>query len=197
MKVCPSIASCDVMKLGITASVLEEKYNHIHVDIEDGNYINNITFGMKVLRGICNTVKCEVSVHLMVTNPLQYLEEISQMKHIGIVFFHPDCTRYPSQIINAYLEKNIKVGLAFNPATSIEEYQYTFEDKIKDVLVMTCEPDMRGQIFISKMKNKLNNCSKYGVKLWADGAITDDIKKDLAEMGVDNVVMGRTVYDKM
>lgn len=55
----------------------------------DRNYINNITFGMKVLRGICNTVKCEVSVHLMVTNPLQYLEEISQMKHIGIVFFSP------------------------------------------------------------------------------------------------------------
>lgn len=197
MKICPSIASCDVMNLSIMASVLEKKYYHIHVDIEDGNYIDNITFGMKVLKGICNLVKCEVSVHLMVTDPLQYLDDISKMNHIGIVFFHPDCTRYPSKIINAYLEKNIKVGLAFNPATSPEEYQYTFEDKINDILIMTCEPDMKGQTFIPEMKQKLKVCSKYGVSVWADGAITDEIKEELSEIGVDNVVMGRAVYEAL
>ena len=128
------------MNLEYTAKLLEQQYHHIHADIEDGNYINNITFGMKVLKGIRRTVCCGISVHLMVTDPLQYLEDIVD---IGpeIVFFHPDCIRYPSLVIDSFARKGIRMGLAFNPACGISEYEYLMSEKIDSVLIMMCEPD--------------------------------------------------------
>ena len=196
IRVCPSIASCDIMNLEYTAKWLEKRYQHIHVDIEDGNYINNITFGMKALKGIRKTVSCEISVHLMVTNPLQYLEDISEIKP-EIIFVHPDCTKYPSLIIDSFIKKGMRVGLAFNPSCGIKEFGYLMTKKVDSVLIMMCEPDGYGQVYIEQMEEKIRYSVQNGWITWVDGAITDSLLDKMEALNVHSVVMARAVFEKM
>lgn len=195
MKICPSIASCDVMRIEQTAKRLEKEYGHIHIDIEDGNFINNITFGMKVVKGIAEIVKCELSIHLMVTDPLQYLEEIAEVNPF-ILFIHPDCTKYPKYIINSYRKAGIRVGIALNPAIELKSYRYLLEENIEDILIMMCEPDRRGQEYIPYMERKVKECLEEGFNVWVDGAISKEKAKELSDRGVQNFIMGRAIREK-
>lgn len=194
MKICPSIASGDVMNLQAQCQWLQETYHHIHIDIEDGNYIDNITFGMKTVRGIFGAVSCETSVHLMVMNPLDYLDALRELKP-DMVFVHLDTSRYPSKVVDAYHQAGLNVGIAVNPADRLENYAY-LADGVKDVLIMMCEPDGYGQRYQRGMEEKVLRAVEDGWKVWLDGAMTFQQAEAAGGWGVSAVVLGRAVYQK-
>ena len=188
MKICPSIASGDVMNLQAQCLWLEEKYRHIHIDIEDGNYIDNITFGMKAVRGIFAATSCEKSVHLMVMNPLDYVEQLQALKP-EIVFVHLDTSRYPSKVADAFLQAGIRMGIALNPAEAPERYEY-LRDRVSDVLLMMCEPDGYGQRYQKGMEQKVSKVLEEGWRVWLDGAMSMMQAEEFGEKGVFAVVLG-------
>lgn len=189
----PSIASGNMLNVEEEIRFIDRNYGHIHIDIEDGNYIPNITFGEKLLKLICQNSTSVKSIHLMVNRPLIFLNAIKECKP-DIVFIHTDVTRYPSELIRQYQDEGIKVGIAINPGIGIDDISYIFP-LIEDVLVLTCEPDGRGQKYISLMEDKIRRLNDYGVNIWVDGGVTEEQINYLADMNVKNIVMGRAVFN--
>lgn len=194
MKICPSIASGDVMNLQAQCLWLQEKYRHIHIDIEDGNYIDNITFGMKTVKGIFAAASCEKSVHLMVMNPLEYVEPLRALKP-EIVFVHLDASRYPSKVVDAFAQAGIRMGIALNPSESIERYAY-LRDQVSDVLFMMCEPDGYGQRYQKGVEEKVAKTLDDSWNVWLDGALSMEQAVEFGKKGVCAVVLGRAVFQE-
>ena len=193
MKICPSIASGDVMNLQAQCLWLQEKYHHIHIDVEDGNYINNITFGMKAVRGIFAATSCEKSVHLMVMNPLDYVEQLEELRpEIG--FVHLDTSRYPSRVVDAFAQAGIRMGIALNPAEPPDRYEY-LREQVQDVLLMMCEPDGYGQKYQKGLEKKVSKALCDGWNVWLDGGMSMEQAAAFGEQGVCAVVLGRAVFE--
>ena len=98
MKIFPSLASADPMNLGESIRRLEG-YPYLHLDIEDGNFVPNITFGMKTVRAAASICTAKIDAHLMVTNPEDYLEELAAAG-VEAAAFHIEATGYPLRLIN-------------------------------------------------------------------------------------------------
>lgn len=194
MKICPSIASGDVMNLQAQCLWLQEKYHHIHIDVEDGNYISNITFGMKTVRGIFAAASCGKSVHLMVMNPLDYVEPLKKLQP-EIVFVHLDTSRYPSAVADAFAQAGIRMGAALNPAEPWDRYEY-LGDRVQDVLLMMCEPDGYGQRYRKGLEEKVFQVLMTGRRVWLDGAMSMEQAEMFGEKGVFAAVLGRAVFQQ-
>jgi ribulose-phosphate 3-epimerase len=188
----PSIASGNMLNVEEEIKFIDGSYGHIHIDIEDGNYIPNITFGEKLLKLICENSSSFKSIHLMVNNPGDFLKTIKECKP-DIVFLHTDATRYPSELIKLYQDEGIRVGIAINPGISINEVEYVLP-MVEDILVLTCEPDGRGQKYIKLMEDKIRRLNDYRVNIWVDGGVTENQINNLIGIGVKNIVMGRAVF---
>lgn len=194
MIIWPSIASSNLLDLRSEIKYVDDNYNHIHIDIEDGNYIPNISFGTKLMELICNNTKSKKSIHLMVTSQEKYIESI---KRCGpeIVFIHLDNQRYPTELIRKFQDEGIEVGVAFNPNIGIDNYNYVIP-LVDNVLLMMCEPDGRGQQYIKAMEDKIKVLSNnYNVKIWLDGAIHFNMLPYLQKLNVYSVVMGRSIFN--
>lgn len=189
----PSIASGDMLNVEEEIKFIDKSYGYMHIDIEDGNYIPNITFGEKLLKLICQNSSSRKSIHLMVNNPGAFLKTITECKP-DIVFIHTDVTRYPSELIRLYQDEGIRVGIAINPGVSVNEIEYIIP-LVGDVLVLTCEPDGRGQMYIRPMEDKIRSLNDYNVNIWADGGISEGQINDLIGINVKNIVMGREVFN--
>lgn len=189
----PSIASGNMLNVEEEIRFIDKNYGHIHIDIEDGNYIPNITFGEKLLKLICKNSSSLKSIHLMINKPDGFLKAIKECRP-AIVFLHTDITRFPRELIRLYQDEGIKVGIAINPGIGINEIEYIIP-LVEDILVLTCEPDGRGQEYIKSMEDKIRKFSDYRVNIWVDGGIGENQIEDLKKIGVRNIVMGRTVFD--
>lgn len=192
----PSIASANQLNLQHEIEyVLREGAEELHFDIEDGNFIPNITFGIKTLRAIREITKVNIHVHLLVTNPLDYLEDLSKLKPVSLTF-QIESTLYPLEIVNKYKDKGVPSGVAFQPSTSVESFSYVLET-VDNCLVMMCEPDGRGQQYLSEMEKKVEYITKVFPKteLWVDGGVNISKACKLLEFGKDlKIVMGRAVF---
>ncbi len=188
----PSIASGNMLSVEEEINFIDRNYGHIHIDIEDGNYIPNITFGEKLLKLICQNSTSQKSIHLMVNKPEAFLKTIKECKP-DIVFLHADVTRYPRELIRLYQDEGIKVGIAVIPGIGINQIEYIIP-LVEDVLVLTCEPDGRGQEYIKALEGKIGKLNDYGVNLWVDGGVGEDQIGDLIKLGIKNIVMGRAVF---
>lgn len=193
MRIHPSIFSGNLLQLEKEIEFVDRQYGNIHIDIEDGNYIDNITFGKKILKDICEKSNSYKTVHLMVNHPESFVDVLAEC-NIDLVFIHIDHLRYPSEIINKFLMKGIKVGVALNPNAEISEEFYIAE--VEELLLMMCEPDMFGQLFIPNLTKKITRYISAGYSVWCDGGIHFDKLEDLESLGVKNVVMGRAVFEK-
>lgn len=188
----PSIASGNMLNAEEEIKFIDRNYGHIHIDIEDGNYIPNITFGEKLLKSICENSSSFKSIHLMVNRPEAFLKTIKECSP-DILFIHTDVTRYPSELIRLYQDEGIKVGVAVNPGVSINEIEYIIP-LVEDVLVLTSEPDGRGQKYIKSMEDKIRGLNDYRVNVWVDGGVAEEQINDLLKLKVKNIVMGRAVF---
>lgn len=195
INISPSIASSNLLDIKNEIKKVENSNSYtLHVDIEDGNFVPNITFGMKLINMIREQTKMNISYHLMVTNPLFWIYELP-LKDNDIVFAHVESYQYPKYIINSIKERGADAGIVFNPATDIERYKY-LASICENIMIMTNEPDKDGEYFINEMIDKVLIAKKLKFKnIWADGGINGSRIETLNEIGVSNFVVGRYFFN--
>ena len=196
MKILPSIASANQYNIERELGRLGSRYyENLHIDIEDGNFIPNITFGMKTVRQIRENYGLPFSVHLMVNNPENYIDELKEL-NCSIIFIHVESCRYLSEILNKIKLAGIKAGIALNPCSDLKNYRYLFETA-DAVMFMTSEPDFLGQVFNPEVLSDTETILKgKNLELWADGGIKEEHLEFLEKKHIDYVVMGREMFNR-
>ena len=152
----PSILSANFSNLEKEFNIMnEEQVNFIHLDIMDGNYVPNISFGPGVIKSLRTLTDICFDTHLMINNPEKFIEEFAKAGS-EIITIHPDSTIHLNRTISLIKSFGLKAGLAINPHQSIDVLDYTIED-LDLVLVMSVNPGFGGQSFIDNSLRKINS----------------------------------------
>lgn len=194
IQIVPSIASADLLNI---ANELErcKEIGYLHLDIEDGNFSPDITFGMDMVSAIRQNTEAELDAHLMVTNPLNYIIPLCE-NNVTRIAVHLEAVMYPAQCITIIHQLGRKAGLALNYKTDINQI-LPYMDEIDYVLLQTCEAGNSNLQFKEYSRNKIRQARQLlpaKVELWADGGITDQLLYELMKDGLDHAVMGRALF---
>lgn len=194
VKILPSLASADQMRLGEQIRELGD-YPFLHLDIEDGNFIPNITFGMKTIREAARTFNKVMDAHLMVTEPMDYINELADAGVKGVAF-HIEATAYPSVILHRIKERGMRAGIALNFMAGTE-LLLPYLNYIDYVLFMTSEPDGENQRFCPYILRKIEDARRLlpqNISVVADGGVSEENMSEVIQKGADTLVMGRAVW---
>lgn len=199
IKISPSMLSCDFSKMGKEAEeIAKSGADMLHLDVMDGHFVPNITFGAPVIKSIRHTSDIVFDVHLMISDPLKYAEDFVKAG-ADIVTFHIESNSDVKETIDKIKSLSCKVGLSVKPKTPIEEVFPYLED-VDMVLVMTVEPGFGGQSFmydmmdkITVLKEKLQKIGKT-IDIQVDGGINEQTVSVAAEVGANVFVAGSAVF---
>jgi ribulose-phosphate 3-epimerase len=163
-----------------------------HIDIMDGNFVPNFGMGLQDIKTIRQNTEKLVDVHLMISNPVDYVEMFADLG-ADIIYIHPESDIQTTRTLEKIKNKGKKVGIAINPGTSISQVEelLTLTDYM---MVMTVNPGFSGQKYLSFVDEKIEKLihlkDKYNYKILIDGAVSEDVMKNLSTRGVDGFVLG-------
>lgn len=190
----PSIASANPLKIAEELDRLGP-VERLHVDIEDGNFVPNITFGLQTLQRIAMYVNAMLDVHLLVTDPYPYIEACAAC-NVRDLSAHYEAMPYPMDFCRKVRNAGMRCGLALNFKTPAEALA-PFADVVDYTLVMTAEPDDQGQRFVPAMLEKVRRVRAIlpnAARVWGDGGIGVSELTDVVQAGADTVILGRAVW---
>jgi len=194
MNIIPSIASAKLLAIGSELQRIEA-LPRLHLDIEDGNFLPSMTFGMDMVRAIASAWKGELDAHLMVTNPYDYIVGMRDCG-IGSLCAHLEALAYPATFLGKVRAQGIKAGLALNLKTGIDALPY-FAEQLDYVLFLTSEPDNEGMRLRPSVFLKIQEARRIlpaSVSLWADGGVNCANIASLRTAGIDTAIVGRAVF---
>ena len=196
----PSILSADFSELGEEILKLEKGgADYIHLDIMDGHFVPNISFGPPVIKKLRGISKLPFDVHLMIDKPEKYIKDFVDAG-ADIITVHPESTIHLHRVIQMIKDHGVLAGVTLNPATPLESIEYVLDD-IDMVLIMTVNPGFGGQSFIETMKEKirkLRNIIDSGgldIQIQVDGGVKLDNAREIIDCGVDIIVVGSGIFD--
>lgn len=199
MKLAPSILSADFANLLEDVKKIEAGgADYIHVDVMDGHFVPNISFGAPVMKCLNGKTMVPYDVHLMIENPDNYIADFvtPQTEYITV---HQEACRHLHRTIQNIKAQGIKAGVSINPATPVETLSCILED-VDLVLIMSVNPGFGGQKFIPQTVSKVRELAKIkkerglSFAIEIDGGVTLDNAKMLAEAGVEIAVAGSAVF---
>ena len=196
-----SILSADFIKLGKEIQdVIACGINSIHFDAMDNHYVPNLTMGPM----ICSSIRKHfpsliIDVHIMAVPVDQLIQDFAKAGADSIIIHH-DAATHLDRSLELIKELGCKSGIALNPATSFENIKYII-DKLDTLLLMTVNPGFGGQVFIKPMLDKiqaakilLTNLHKPNIDISVDGGITEKNIQEVAKCGVNNFIVGSTIF---
>ena len=197
LRIAPSILSADFARLGAEVKAIAEGgADYIHVDVMDGHFVPNISFGapvMKAVRGVADKV---FDVHLMIAPADPYLADFAK-GGADIITVHAEAGPHLHRSLQAIRALGKKAGVALNPATPVSAIQHVIDD-CDLVLVMSVNPGFGGQSFIPESLNKIRQAKALiggrDIDLEVDGGVTADNARAIVEAGANVLVAGSAIY---
>lgn len=198
-QICPSILTADFLNLGNVIEMLNQsEADMIHLDIMDGNFVPNLTFGIPIIKQIKSKASKPLDVHLMISNAESYTEEYRDAGADSLTVHWEACTHL-HRIVGKIKDLGMKAAVSLNPSTPV----HLLEDILPDldmVLIMSVNPGFGGQKFIAQSFNKISklkamiNEKGLSTLIQIDGGVNTENIRPLADAGVDLFVVGNTVF---
>ena len=200
VKISPSILSADFSKLGEEVIKLHDAgADFIHIDVMDGEFVPNISFGMPVIKAIRNKTDKVFDVHLMINNPQRYIDDFIEAG-ADIITLHYESEKHLDRAIQYIKSKGIKAAVALNPATPTVVLKNII-GSLDMVLIMSVNPGFGGQSFIPYSLDKIREVKQMAIEannedilIQVDGGIDSNNVKDVVEAGANVIVAGSAVF---
>ena len=197
--VAPSILSADFGDLSNDISMLNSSNaDWIHIDVMDGHYVPNISFGMPVIDSINNLSKKPLDIHLMISKPERYIEKFLKY-NTKVLTIHLEASTHLHRIIQEIKSKGVMAGVAINPHTDVNHLNEIIND-IDIVCLMSVNPGFSGQTFIENSYNKVKKLKKIilekksNCKIQVDGGVNIKNAKKLVKNGAEVLVAGNFIF---
>ncbi|WP_097025541.1 ribulose-phosphate 3-epimerase [Clostridium peptidivorans] len=199
IKIAPSILSADFSKLGEEVKNIETHgADIVHIDVMDGMFVPNITFGMPIIKSIRNVTKLPFDVHLMIEKPDRYIEDFVKAG-ADIITVHYEADKHIDRTINYIKSFGIKAAVALNPGTPVSNIKNLIPE-LDMVLIMSVNPGFGGQKYIKYSSNKIMEIKELKDKLnpnlliEVDGGVDKTNIREVVKSGANVIVAGSAVF---
>ncbi|WP_373818234.1 ribulose-phosphate 3-epimerase [Glaesserella sp.] len=198
-EILPSVFAADLMKLGEEIRFLEQQgFKTLHLDMMDGNLVQNIAFGPDHVNAIKQATTMAVDVHMMVNQPEKLIDKVIATG-VEMISIHYEATIHHLNILQRIRAAGIKAGIVYNPSTPLESLKY-LRDYVDYVLLMSINPGHWGQSFhpvtIERIRDARKIIGDYPIQIQIDGGVNADIAAQLKQEGVSLIVIGGYLFGK-
>ncbi len=199
IEIAPSILAADFGYLMRDIKAVEKNAEYLHIDVMDGHYVNNISFGIPVIQSIRKYTDMKFYTHLMITNPEKYIKAFADAGSDNITF-HLECTEDADKLISDIKALGCSAGISIHPDTPVEKV-FPYIGKVDIILIMTVYPGFGGQGYLPSSNERIAKLRKAiddqgaDTIISVDGGITLSNVKEVYDAGARLFVAGSTVFN--